>query len=305
MPSRLVCVGLLSYWLVAAVGLVRKDLLPELSLGAPPDLRTIAAAGQDAVPARWSIQVADDPHDPEARRSVGQAVTESVRDPNGWVRMRSLVTFDSGRLLRSMFRSFSVADRADEQIVFDSLYRVDPSGNLRSFRAEVRLQDQPGDLFRVEGVLKDGSAAGKAEAERVMEVVSRGPLPIMNRKFVFDYQPHAVVQSQFGPLDRLPGLRVGQRWDEQMASPITGQVETVRAEVVGREVIHWDKGPVPTLAVVHRSKAVSARTWVRPDGLVLRQEVTLPAGKLRLVLDRQPDRPAATVSQEAARAIPR
>ena len=34
---------------------------------------------------------------------------------------------------------------------------------------------------------------------------------------------------------------------------------------------------------------VSARTWVRPDGLVLRQEVALPL--LRLVLERLPDNP--------------
>ena len=64
-----------------------------------------------------------------------------------------------------------------------------------------------------------------------MEVVSQGPLPFLNRTMSFEYNDRGVVQSQFGPLDRLPGLQVGQRWDEQVASPFTGQVETVRAEV--------------------------------------------------------------------------
>src|SRR5205823_4553797 len=175
-----------------------------------PDLRTISSAGGDAAPARWNIQVVDNPREPEAKRSVGQAVTESTRASDGWVEMKSRVVFDSGRLLTTLLKG----------------------GPRRG------------------GVVDD--------------------------------------QSQFGPLDRLPGLAVGQRWDERVASPLTGQVETVRAEVTRKVVIHWDMSPVTTLEVVHRSKAVTARTWVRPDGLVLRQEVVLPM--LRLVLERLPDR---------------
>jgi hypothetical protein len=83
-------------------------------------------------------------------------------------------------------------------------------------------------------------------------------------------------------------LAVGQRWDERIASPFSGQVETVRAEVKRKVLIHWDKSPVSTLEVVHSSKALSVRTWVRPDGLVLRQEIPTPL--LKLVLERQAGR---------------
>ena len=44
MPSRLVCVGILLYWSIATFALVKNDLLPELSVGNPPDLRTIAGS---------------------------------------------------------------------------------------------------------------------------------------------------------------------------------------------------------------------------------------------------------------------
>ena len=278
MPSRLVCVAILLYWLTASVGLVSRDLLPELSLGSPPDLRTIASAGGEDPPARWSIQAADNPNLPGSGRTIGQAVTESRRGRDGSVEMSSKVSFDSGRLLGSLMKGVAAASRVDEQIEFLSTYHVDPSGNLLSFHAEVRMANAAGGECRIDGRLKN----------HVMEVVSRGPLPIFNRTVTFEYRPRGVIQSQFGPLDRLPGLHVGQRWDEQVASPLSGQVETVRAEVTRRVVIHWDKSPVATLEVVHRSKAVTARTWVRPDGLVLRQEVVLPV--LRLVLERQPDR---------------
>lgn len=279
MPSRVVCVAILVYWIVAAVGLVSRDLLPELSVGAPPDLRTIATAGEDAAPARWNILVVDDPDDPASRRPVGQAVTASRRSPDGSIEMTSTVDFDSGRLLAGLLKGGPQAGAvADEKIEFESAYHVDLSGNLRSFHAEVRLAGQSGGLWCIDGRLKN----------RAMEVVSRGPLPILNRTMSFDYQARGVVQSQFGPLDRLPGLAVGQRWDEKVASPLSGRVETVRAEVKRKVVIHWDKSPVSTLEVVHKSNAVTARTWVRPDGLVLRQEVVLPM--LRLVLERLPDR---------------
>jgi len=277
MPSRLVCVVLLAYWLVAAFELVSRELIPELNLGQPPDLRTIAAAGEDAPPARWGIQVVDRPGGRDSGRPVGQAVTASRRGRDGWVEMSSRVTFESGRLLAGLARGGALVRGQDERIEFNSEYRIDPSGVLRSFHAEVRVPGQRGDFWRIEGALKN----------HVMGVISRGPMPLLNRSMSFEYDPRGLVRSQFGPLDRLPGLQVGQRWDEQVASPMTGRMETVRAEVKRRTLIFWDKGEVQALEVEHRSQGVTARTYVRADGLVLRQEVALPV--LTLVLERLPD----------------
>jgi hypothetical protein len=274
MPPRSFCVAILLYWAVAATGLAHRDLLPELNVGGPPDLRAVTIAAGDSGPVRWSLQVVDAAAGPDDRRTVGQAVTESKRLADGWVEMTSKVWIDSGRLLKGT----PLENRTGERIEFISTYQVDPSGNLRSFHAGVRSLSDPGEVLRIDGRLKD----------RVMEVVSRGPLPIMNRRLEFEYKERGLVGSQFGPIDRLPNLHVGQRWDERVANPLTGRVETVRAEVTQKAVIHWDKGPVSTLEVVHRSSALSARTWVRRDGAVLRQEVPFPL--LRLVLERQPDR---------------
>ena len=46
-----------------------------------------------------------------------------------------------------------------------------------------------------------------------------------------------------------------------------------------------------TLEVVHHMTPFAARTWVRPDGLVLRQEVPFPF--VKLVLERLADRNTA------------
>ena len=285
MPPRIVSVAILLFWSVAAWGLIHRDLLPELSVGGPPDLRTIASAGENSGPVRWNVQVIDNPARSDDRRTVGQATTDSKRDSDGWIVLTSAVWFDSGQLLKGT----PLAQKIDSRIEFTSSYRIDPSGNLQSFHAGVRAESDPDDLLRIDGRLKG----------HAMEVESRGPLEFLNRKLSFEYQDRGVVGSQFGPVDRLPGLQVGQRWDERIANPMTGKVETVRAEVKGRAVIYWNRSEVDTLEVVHRSSGLTARTWVRRDGVVLRQEVPFPL--LRLVLERQPDRNSAPDGAEKVR----
>jgi hypothetical protein len=100
-----------------------------------------------------------------------------------------------------------------------------------------------------------------------------------------------VVHDALGPLDRLPGLHLGQRWDTQIVSPFTGKVERVRVEVLRRTLVHWNGEPVSAFEVVQHAGPITSKTWVRADGVILRQEVPLPI--VRLVLERVPERPTA------------
>jgi hypothetical protein len=285
MPPRLVCLAILLYWVVAASSLIRRDILPELGFVRPPDLRTIAKAEERAEPARWSVEVIDNPLSPESRRPVGQAETEAHRDRAGWMVMTSKLVFDAGGLLKGTpFRN-----NTDQHLEVVSNYRVDPSGNLRSFHATVRSPTDPEDLIRIDGELKN----------RAMEIVSKGPFPFLNQTRTLPYQPRSLVQNALGPFDRLPGLQVGQLWETRMVNPLGGGVETVRVEVKRRTVIHWDKSPVTTFEVVHHVKPLSSKTWVRPDGLVLRQEVPFPF--VKLVLERLSDRSTATNAEVTGR----
>jgi hypothetical protein len=273
MPSRFVSLGILIYWSIAAFCLLTWDVLPELTLGYAPDLRAIALAGESGRPVRWSVQVMDDPRKPDERRTVGEAVTESARRPTGWFELTSRVEFDAGGLLRET--PFATRTRMD--LTVQSRYRVDPSGNLNSFDLTVKLRGSAETLIKVTGQLKGST----------MEIVSKGPVPILNQSLPLHYEPRAMVQDVLGPLDRLPGLHVGQRWESQVINPFSGQVDKLRAEVARRSVIHWDGNPVATLEVVQYMGTMPSRTWVRTDGTILRQEVPFPF--VRLVLDRRPD----------------
>jgi hypothetical protein len=228
--------------------------------------------------------VIDDPKAPDARRTVGEAVTSSSRQRDGWYELSSRVEFDAGGLLRGT----PFATRTNARLKIASQYHVDPSGNLQNFNLRVISPEFTDELIQVKGQLK-----GKS-----MEVVSRGPVPMLNQQVRFDYEPRSVVQDVLGPLDRLPGLHVGQRWETRVINPFSGQVDRVRVVVARQTMIHWDGNPVSTFEVVQTMGPLSMRTWVRIDGVILRQEVPFPF--LRLLLDRRPDEPGALSSSSAA-----
>jgi len=284
MPSRLVSLAILVYWCIAAFCLLNWELLPELSLGYPPDLRAIAQAGDSSKPVIWDIQVVDDPGSPDATRSVGEAVTSSKRLHDGWFELGSEVNVDAGEVLRNT----PLGSKGNIRVELSSIYRVDPSGNLRSFDLKVKQRDSSESLFTVKGRLK----------KDIMEVVSEGPVQFLNQKFRFDYEPRSVVHDALGPLDRLPGLHLGQRWDTRVVNPFTGKVERVRVEVQRRTLIHWNGEPVSAFEVAQHAGSMTARTWVRSDGVILRQEVPFPF--VRLVLDRRPDQAARVEPKEGA-----
>ncbi len=270
MPSRLMSLLILVYWSVAAFCLLKWDVLPEMSIGYPPDLRGIAFASESDRPVRWSIQVLDGPG-PDDRRTVGEAVTTSKRQPDGWYEMTSRVDFDAGNLLRGTV----LAMRESVPVQVQSRYHIDTAGNLQSLELQVSSKDFGEELVHVTGRLHDGE----------MRIAVRGPLPILNQNKSFRYEPRAVVTDLLGPLDRLPGLHIGQRWEMEVINPFTSQVERVRADVIGRKVIHWAGNLVSTFEVEQKVSGLKMRTWVRPDGVILRQEVPFPF--VRLVLERR------------------
>lgn len=273
MPPRSACVGLLLFWAVASVGLITRDVLPELLIGPPPDLRSVASADRSAGPTRWLILVADDAAY-QSFRSVGQAITEIKGDADGNLRLVGKAWFDSGKMLRTT----PYASAEDVRVEMENDCEIDPSGNLLNFHAVVRSEGSESPLLKVDGVYKD----------HAIEVKVRGPLPLLNVPQTFPYEPKTLIQNALGPIDRLPGLAVGQRWDARVVSPLTGKIDVVRVEVLRKGEIFWDRGTVGVYEVVHKFPlAISARTWVRrSDGLVLRQEVPFPL--VKLVLERQP-----------------
>ena len=283
MPRRLVSVAILLFWTLAAGSLFTRDVLPTLIIGSPPDLRTVTQATDRPRHTRWSILVVDERQGTNFR-AVGQLTTVTQRKSDGFVGMSSKAWFDSGELLRGTV--FHQAQSGRVEVLGE--YDVDSTGNLYYFRAVVRDGPTPAsELLTLEGRLENNAIL----------VTAKGPLPLpfMNWTQSFPYQPRGMIQNTMAPIDRLPGLHVGQSWETRVVSPLTGRVEVGRVEVTGRRSIYWDDKFVSALEVVTRMQPsglgvpLSAKTWVREDGLVLRQEVPLLGMIRTLMLERVPD----------------
>jgi len=74
---------------------------------------------------------------------------------------------------------------------------------------------------------------------------------------------------------------------------------TATGSIAARRAIQWDNNLVTTLEVVSHLAPISARTWVRRDGLVLRQEVPFPF--VKLILERLADRGTAPSVEDPGR----
>jgi hypothetical protein len=278
MPHRLISFGLLLFWAVAAASLFTRDILPDLWIGAPPDLRAIARTPPSPEPTAWIILMPEE-QSKDSFRPIGRLTTETLQQRDGFVRMASSAVFDASKLTQG---TPLASHETAENLVVTGTCEIDPAGNLSSFRAGVRLgENDPVDALVVEGRLKNDQ----------LQIKARG-FAGLTWDQSFPYQPRSLVQNAFQPLDQMPGLQVGQKWESRVVSPLTGRVETGRVEVVGRGYITWDTNPVPVFILVTRVPPFTARTWVRTDGVVLRQEV--PFGITRLLLERKPPEHQAT-----------
>lgn len=268
MPTRLGSLCILAAWGVAAACLVRRDLWPEFATAPPPDFRAVARL--DHGPTTWTI-LAGDLKRPESLEPVGRLRTRSRTLDDGATELLSNATIRVGDLLADS--PAPVDARAILEV--DSTTTIDPAGGLTRFRVDVREQ-VGGPLLTVEGGRKG----------ELIELAATSPIPLWKWRMSFPYRAEGFVQSSLGPFDAMPGLQVGQRWDAHIVHPLTGQAQTCTVAVVAKKHITWNQAPTPAFVVETRMAPLTARTWVRADGLVLRQEVPLPLR--RVVLEREP-----------------
>ena len=277
MPNRLVCGAILVFWGLMTFELQRRDVLPDLLIGPPPDMRTVTKA-TEANPqrTRWAIQVSDlGDKAATSVRVVGQVDTRIRASTDGWCRFMSDSWLDTGALLRGT--PLDVVE--NQRVLIRTVSDIDGTGNLDNFRATVHLEGDHDDLLTISGTVRQNE----------LVVTARSPLSLLDWRKTFPYQPREMVQHELSPLEAMPNLRVGQRWRSQIVSPLTGRVETAQISVDRKKIITWDSNPVTTFEIVTHVPPLTARTWARSsDGLVLRQEIPFPFA--RVTLERVPER---------------
>lgn len=279
MPTRATCLAIVLYWLVAAGGLLSREVLPDLLSGSPPDMRSISLAEevQPPKPVKWRIQVEEEakPGKAAALRQVGEVTTLWSRTEDGGFRLDTDTQVESESLLKST--PFPATENV--RLMIPSHFLIDPGGNLVSFQAKVSAYPDPKPWVTLDGEVN--------KAKKTIDLKTKSIVPMLAIRKSLPYEPRGMIQSSIGPIDRLPGLRIGQRWKSKVVDPLSGRIESMQVEVARNRVIQWGANPVTVLEVVQSMSSVTARTWVRPDGLVIRQEMPLPF--VKILIERVPE----------------
>jgi uncharacterized protein (DUF697 family) len=252
-----------TFWLLANVAILWRDVLPHWLAGDPPPNEALLLAPGE----KHFVQVGI--YD-NVGRAVGTSWTTSTR-----VGVGGLVAVKTTTVLQPIVLPAAGG-------VVTPRVRVEMGLTYRAGEATVDTLD-----FKMFGLPVPISLEGEA--------MPSGEFPFTWR--VGDYRGKAMLDSRvpaalgdvIRPFDRLPNLYVGRSWRLDLLDPFSQLVpqlkqadlslEPILVQVTRRETILHQGRPVDAYVV----EGGGATAWVAQDGRVLRQEVVLPLlGKLIL-----------------------
>lgn len=297
MHSRWYNVTVVLLWLTTMGWLVVKKVVPSFWVGDPPDYQAILVVQRDSPPVGWHLVWND-------RTELGWAVTSTSPLPNGLTEVRSDVHLAElplddiipewlhGVLQSSGPRGIRLTMDAQSTLIFDPLKR------LSQFESTIRFQPRA-DAVRMRG---------RIEGAKLLLSIHCGDFPPYETEV--PAPRNVMLNDALSPLGYLvPPPRKGQRWTMEVYSPLrppTSPSEVLHAAVEAKTPITWNGDLVDTWLVVYRSDPGSAlasagsergKLWVRSDGAVLKQQVTVLRSTLTFI--RTTDEEAVRLAREA------
>lgn len=266
MPPRLLCLGIWLFWLGGTTWLAVREVAPRWRSGEPPPYVIDLTDEVSAQAIAWLVLTKGE--------RVGSGLIHVHRLSDRTFEYRGKFKFDN----LSFFKVLKI------QKVTGYLH-INAEGQLLDFAAQGKFND-----------LIEGELQGTVE-----EGVIRTKVALLNPKTDWlDLKPVPVstrgsILNPMMPLNRLPGLREGQRWTTPLFNaldafdnvPVGLDIPLLQAEVHAAH-LDWDGTKVSCLRIDYSEpgKEVTARTWVRRrDGLVLQQEASHQGLQLVLVRD--------------------
>jgi hypothetical protein len=285
MPSRLVTLAIVAFWLGTVVWFFDHDIWPYIRPGTAPP---------------YTIELADEAL-PGRMVPVGWVCLRNG-EKVGTVRttLRYLEAEDGFELTASSSELVLLRTPVIRVVALDLSDRVQVNrdGELRSLASDVRVS------IRVIGQDMSGRVSIGAEVRNDrLERRCRIEVPGLGI-----YEPalppvpptRGTVLNPLHPVPRITGLRPGQHWRQPLVDPRSDILRALTANLPGGdqasalaapgpqslvaevrpepEVLAWEGGEQPCLVIDYRGdlqgEEFKAHTWVRAsDGLVLRQEV--------------------------------
>lgn len=291
MASRWFNVATVLLWLASMSWLLIAKVLPPLLVGEPPTYQQIISQPDERV--TWSIRWDDEP--------VGSATSWTDRGIGDVIQMHSDVRLERIPLakLTPVWMAPLVGGSEGLEgflnLRTESRVDVDPLGNLIGIESTLRM-DPMTEPIRMNGVVDDGMLRMQ---------VSVGTQTFTNETSL---PPTGLVSDMLSPEPRLTELRVGQSWTKPVYSPFrprNSPMEVLHVQVEREEWISWNDRAVNCLLVVYRddpgaqlstSSKDRGKMWVRRDGTVLRQEMSVLNS--RMIFDRVSSTPINNADSE-------
>ena len=264
MLNRWIGIACGTFWLLANVAILWRDVLPHWLAGEPPPNEALLLTPGEKRFAQVGI------YDDEGR-AVGTSWTASMR-----VGIGGTVAVKTTTVLQP------IALPAAGGLLTPRV-RIEIGLTYRAGEASVDSLD-----FKMLGLGVPVSLEGEA--------MPSGEFPFTWRvgeyrgKTVLDSRVPVALGDVIRPFDRLPNLYVGRTWRLELLDPLSQilpqlkqvglSLEPILVQVTRIETILHQGQPVDAFVV----EGGGATAWVAPDGRVLRQEVVLPLlGKLVLL----------------------
>jgi hypothetical protein len=289
-------------WLSTTTWLIVAKIVPPLRRGEPPNYRSMytehAATQPTAV--AWDMALNG--------KSLGYAIVSIQKKPSGeMTEVNSRIHFEhvpleelSPAWMKALLRT-AIVPSEGLQMDVNSHLEIDKLGYLSSFHSRLHVSDLPSTI-QIEGTV--GGTVLK------IKVIS-GDL-----EYPFEtYLPSdSLVSDELSPQLCLTGLRVGQEWTVPVFSPLrppNNPVDVLQARVERRDLLMWEGQTAPVDVVEYRADSGSAlsstsqpraKLWVRDDGAVLKQEVSVLGSELVFV--RQSEKRSAELAAESLRDDP-
>ena len=282
MLNRSFSVAVVVFWISTMTWLVKERVLPPLLVGEPPNFLSVVEEldAQNDARSTWQIRLNDEP--------MGRAETWMDRLDDGISHLHSNVHLEWSGGNERPTSGLALIDQilpvrgSSFELTARSRFEIDPLGRLVVFSTSLGFGDLE-DAVRLRGTVEGN--------ELRLRFSSGGFVHETNTYLASD----ALVGDGFSPRDRLPGLRVGQKWTVPIYSPFrprTDPMEILEAEVERRESIEWNGRRHRAMLVVYRRDAgaglrdadePAGKMWVLEDGLVVRQEAMLMGSWLQFV----------------------
>lgn len=240
--ARLIAAAIAVFWAAMMAALVKRELLPAWTSAEPVDYGSLLSSNEVSRQSRMAIYFRD------AR--IGRVETQVHRTRDGGIELCSNTTLSLAELGPPLLAAVG-------KVRTGLIIQSGRDGGLRRFDFYVH---EPLDVC-VRGATEGGRLRLTTQFEDGQA-----------SETLVDYDPRMILANAFSPFLGLHNLRVGKQWRFASLDPLTRQMKVVTVTVTGRETL--DLGGEQTDAFVLTSEygSLQVRSWVAPDGVVLRME---------------------------------